>query len=143
MDYPLLRPVAALLAWSLVVLVWMYVTRIPAMQKAGIDLKNRVGGGGRDLDNILPPEVQWISHNYNHLMEQPTLFYAACLMLSFYGWNDPATVAFAWAYVVLRIAHSVVQATINRIRYRFALFLLATLALSGLIVHAALAAFGS
>ena len=72
--HPLAGPVALLLAWSVLMMIWMYAVRIPAMRRAGIDLKNRVGGGGRELDSILPPEVQWKSHNYNHLMEQPTLF---------------------------------------------------------------------
>lgn len=132
-EHPLAGPVALLLAWSMVMLVWMYATRIPAMQKAGVDLKNRVGGGGKDLDSILPPEVQWKSHNYNHLMEQPTLFYATCLLLIILGHENPWVTNMAWSYVVLRIAHSLVQSTSNRIRYRFLLFALASVCLIGLV----------
>jgi hypothetical protein len=132
-DHPLAGPVALLLAWSMVMLVWMYATRIPAMQKAGVDLKNRVGGGGKDLDSILPAEVQWKSHNYNHLMEQPTLFYATCLLLMILGHEGSWVTTLAWTYVVFRIAHSVVQSTSNRIRYRFLLFALASVCLIGLV----------
>jgi hypothetical protein len=142
MDGAMLQPVAALLAWSLVMLVWMYATRIPAMIKADIDLKNRVGGQGSDLDGILPREIQWKAHNYNHLMEQPTLFYAACITLALLGVASQLMLGLAWAYVGLRVAHSLVQSTSNRIRYRFALFLLASLALAGLILGAVKAAFG-
>jgi hypothetical protein len=129
MVHPLLQPVVALLAWSAIMFLWMYATRIPAMIKAGVDLKNRVGGQGKDLDAILPPEVQWKSHNYNHLMEQPTLFYAAVLVLVLTDCQSLIALYAAWAYVGLRIAHSLVQSTSNRIRYRFALFLLASIAL--------------
>ena len=132
-NHPLLQPVAALLAWSAIMFIWMYAVRIPAMVKAGVDLKNRVGGQGSDLDKILPPEVQWKSHNYNHLMEQPTLFYAACLVLVMTNCESPIALTAAWAYVGLRVAHSLVQSISNRIRYRFGLFLLASIALIVLI----------
>ena len=113
--------------------IWMYAVRIPAMIKAGVDLKNRVGGQGSDLDKILPPEVQWKSHNYNHLMEQPTLFYATCLVLVLTNCESSIALYAAWAYVALRVVHSLVQSISNRIRYRFAIFLLASIALIVLI----------
>ena len=128
-NHPLLQPVVALLAWSAIMFLWMYATRIPAMLKAGIDLKNRVGGQGKDLDAILPPEVQWKAHNYNHLMEQPTLFYAAALVLVLTNCESPIALYAAWAYVALRVVHSLIQSLSNRIRYRFAIFLLASIAL--------------
>ena len=132
-NHLLLQPVVALLAWSAIMFIWMYAVRIPAMIKAGVDLKNRVGGQGSDLDKILPPEVQWKSHNYNHLMEQPTLFYAACLVLVMTNCESPIARYAAWVYVGLRVAHSLVQSISNRIRYRFGLFLLASIALIVLI----------
>ncbi len=141
MVHPLLQPVVALLAWSAIMFLWMYATRIPAMIKAGVDLKNRVGGQGKDLDAILPPEVQWKSHNYNHLMEQPTLFYATALVLVLTDCQSSIALYSAWAYVVLRVVHSLVQSTSNRIRYRFATFLLASIALIILIGVAACAVF--
>jgi hypothetical protein len=133
MAHPLAGPVALLLAWSVLMMIWMYATRIPAMRQAGIDLKNRVGGGGRDLDAVLPPDVQWKSHNYNHLMEQPTLFYATCLLLIITGHESLWVTNMAWGYVGLRIAHSIVQSTSNRVRYRFLMFALASICLIGLV----------
>ena len=126
---PLLASVAALVAWTLVMMLWMYFTRMPAMRRAGISLKGRVGARGKDLDGVVEDSVQWKSHNYNHLMEQPTLFYAVALSLVIIGDRDPGTLAFAWAYVGLRIAHSLVQSTVNIVRYRFLLFALASVAL--------------
>ena len=138
-HHPLLQPVVALLAWSAIMFLWMYAVRIPAMIKADVDLKNRVGGQGSDLDKILPPEVQWKSHNYNHLMEQPTLFYAACLVLVLTNCQSPIALYSAWAYVALRVVHSLVQSLSNRIRYRLGIFLLASIALIILIGIAAYA----
>ncbi len=132
-HHPLLQPVVALLAWSAIMFIWMYATRIPAMIKAGINLKTRVGGQGSDLDKILPPEIQWKAHNYNHLMEQPTLFYAACLVLVLTSCESPIALYAAWTYVGLRVVHSLIQALSNRIRYRFGIFLLASIALIVLI----------
>ena len=136
MNHPLVAPVAALLAWSVVMLVWMYATRIPAMIRAGVDIKSRVGGQGKDLDAILPAEIQWKAHNYNHLMEQPTLFYAAALILIFTNCTSPGAVWAAWGYVAFRVAHSLVQSTSNRIALRFPLFLLASLCLIVLVGYA-------
>ena len=108
---------------------WMYVTRLPAMRRAGISLKGRVGSRGANLDGVIPDQVQWISHNYNHLMEQPTLFYAVVLLLAIMGDADKTTVGFAWAYVGLRVLHSLVQATVNIVKYRLALFILSSICL--------------
>src|SRR3546814_10551434 len=44
-----------------------------------------VGGTGKNLDDVLPAEVQWKAHNYNHLMEQPTVFYAVAIALAVGG----------------------------------------------------------
>ncbi len=136
MGHDILGPVAALASWSMVMWLWMYATRIPAIQRAKIDTANWVGGTGKDLDAALPAEVQWKAHNYNHLMEQPTVFYAVALALAIGGMGDGLNAWLAWAYVALRIVHSLVQATVNRIMLRFSIFVLASLALIALCLHA-------
>ena len=133
---PLLAPVVVLIAWSLIVMLWMAATRLPAMKKARLGL-NRRGGRGANLEGVLPDEVNWKAHNYQHLMEQPTIFYAIVFALILMGMDVEINAWLAWAYVELRIAHSIVQATINIVLYRFALFLLSSLCLIGLTVHAA------
>lgn len=139
MEYsPILGPVVALVAWSLVVMLWMVVTRLPAMKKAGIQLDGLVGGRGANLDGVVPDEVQWKSHNYSHLMEQPTIFYAIALALALMDMGGGLNYWLAWGYVGLRILHSLVQATVNVVKYRLALFTLASLCLIGLTTHAAL-----
>lgn len=139
--HPLAAPVVALLAWTMVMFLWMYATRIPAMLKANVDIRNLRGTTGRSLDEVLPAKVQWKAHNYNHLLEQPVLFYAVCLLLILLAADSRWAVWLAWAYVALRVAHSLVQATVNVVRFRFLVFFAASLALIGLIVIAIRTAF--
>ena len=139
MHSPILAPVVALVAWSLVMMLWMYATRLPAIGRAKIDVATWRGGTGAQLEGILDPGVQWKAHNYNHLMEQPTLFYAICLSLALMEMGGGLNLALAWAYVTLRIAHSIVQATWNLVRVRFAIFALGSLVLVALTLHAGLA----
>lgn len=141
MESPILAPVVALIAWSLIVLMWVVATRMPALKAAGIDLAKARGGRPGALDGVLPDETQWKAHNYIHLMEQPTLFYAVCVTLAVLGAGGGLNLTLAWAYVGLRVAHSLVQGTANIIRYRFTLFALSTAALIALTVNAALSVF--
>lgn len=142
MHSDILQPVAVLAAWTMLMWVWMYATRIPAMQKVKeLDLNKWTGGKGSDLDQVLPSKVQWIAHNYNHLHEAPTVFYAVAIVLAITGWGDGLNATIAWVYVGLRIAHSLVQAVWNRIIVRFTLFALSSIALIMLTVHAVMAAF--
>jgi uncharacterized MAPEG superfamily protein len=140
MENPILAPAAVLVAWSLVMLLWMAATRFPAIAKAGIDMKaGPRGGRGQNLEGVLPDSVNWKSHNYTHLMEQPTIFYAAVLILAVAGAATPMLVNVAWAYTILRIIHSIYQATINVVLVRFAIFVLATICLIILAIQAVLA----
>jgi hypothetical protein len=134
---PILAPVVALVAWTLVMQVWMYAARIPAMRRAGISLKGRRGTRGGALEGAIPDEANWKAHNYNHLMEQPTIFYAIALTLALLGFGGGINLYLAWGYVALRIVHSLIQATANVVLYRFVTFNLASFCLLGLTVHAA------
>lgn len=141
MHAEILKPVVALIAWTLVMMTWMLVTRLPAMSAAGIDLRKLVGSKGGDADRALPPAIQWKAHNYNHLLEQPTLFYAVCGVLAITGGGNGVNAWIAWSYVGFRIAHSLVQATFNRVSVRFLFFVLSSLALVALTLHAAMSVF--
>lgn len=137
-EMTIIAPVVALVAWSLVVMFWMVVTRLPEMKRKGIDLNRARGGRPGGLDGVLDDKAQWKAHNYIHLMEQPTLFYAICFALALLGGGHGINTLLAWVYVAFRVAHSLVQGTVNIVRYRFLLFLGATLALVGLTLHAAM-----
>lgn len=136
MYSPILAPVVALVVWTLLMMIWMMVTRFAAMRRQGISLKGRVGGrGGAALEGVVEDQVMWKSHNYAHLVEQPTLFYAIALALAVGHAGGGYSLILAWAYVGFRILHSLVQATINIVAYRFLLFALASAALIGLAVQ--------
>lgn len=137
MNSPILAPATVLVLWSLAMLGWLAATRLPAMRRAGLDFGSLVGGRGVDLEGVVPDQIQWVSHNYVHLMEQPTIFYATVVILALNGAGDGLNVTLAWLYVVLRIAHSLVQALWNRIIVRFSLFSGATAVLVLLAINAA------
>ena len=141
MQPEILKPVAVLIAWSLVMWLWMYATRLPAISRSGEDATKWVGTVGADLRAKLPASVQWKADNYNHLMEQPTLFYAVALLLAVAGGGNGINAQIAWGYVALRIAHSLVQATVNRVAVRFALHAIGTLPLIALSLHALMTVF--
>ena len=122
----IMTPVLALIVWTFVIWFWLYATRIPAMRAARIDARKVKRKG--DLD-ALPVPVQQIADNYNHLHEQPTLFYALCIYGHTVGVADGLNVALAWTYVGLRIAHSLIQCTSNYVPVRFLVFSLASLVL--------------
>jgi hypothetical protein len=134
---PILAPVVTLVAWTLVMMIWMAVARRRAFAKLGIGWGTVPRGSrGTSLDGRVPDEFQWPSHNYNHLMEQPTIFYAIALTLALMDMGTGINLWLAWGYAGLRILHSLVQATVNVVAYRLTVFALASLCLLGLTVHA-------
>ena len=134
----ILQPVIVMGLLTLVMTIWMYATRIPAMSKAGIDPQQAADAG--ELKG-LPPEVVRVAANYNHLFEQPTLFYAIAIVIAVLGHVDSIHVTCAWAFTGLRIVHSLVQATRNIVTIRFGIFSLSWIALAIMIVREALALF--
>ena len=136
---PILIPVVALVAWTFVVMAWALVRRFAEFRRMGVTL-GTIPRGSRGVDLDSRPDVaeaQWKAHNYNHLLEQPTIFYAIALTLALMGMGDGVNYWLAWGYVGLRVAHSLVQCTVNIVAIRFTLFALASLCLFGLTVHAA------
>ncbi|HKR92869.1 MAPEG family protein [Novosphingobium sp.] len=137
----ILQPVVALAAWTMVMWFWLYGTRIPALSAAKVDPEELVNDPKLTLDNILPPQVQWKAHNYNHLHEAPTVFYAVAIVLAVIGQGDGLNAQIGWVYVVLRVIHSLIQATVNKVTLRFAIFALSSFCLMFLVARAALAMF--
>ena len=129
----IITPVFVLIAWSLLMWIWMYATRIPAIRKANIKLDSQMVKG--EQMSQLPANVRWKADNYTHLMEQPTIFYALVFALCLIEQGDGSNVWLAWAYVVLRVVHSLVQTLGNKIELRFAVFVVSTLCLFGLTIN--------
>ena len=138
METPaILGPAAVLALWSLIVLFWMVITRFKAFGDAGITLENAtVGSRYADVEADMPAKVNWVSHNFTHLMEQPTLFYAVVAILAIAGDSTSISLGLAWAYTVLRILHSLWQILFNVIKVRVMLFTLSTLCVLGLAIRA-------
>jgi hypothetical protein len=130
-------PVLALITWTMVMWLWMYATRLPAIRAARIKPDPNAPRG--EQMSLLPPYVRWKADNYNHLLEQPTLFYALAISLALLGVQTQTGLMLAWAYVFLRIGHSLVQALTNKIEIRFLLFALSNIPLFALIYIAAAA----
>lgn len=134
----ILQPVVALAAWTMVMWFWLYGTRIPALSAAKVDPEDLVHDPAKSLDVVLPPQVQWKAHNYNHLHEAPTVFYAVAITLAIVGQGDGLNLQLAWLYVTLRVIHSLIQATINRVKLRFLVFAISSLVLMALVFRAAM-----
>jgi hypothetical protein len=132
MERTVLEPVIALISWTLIVWVWMYALRIPAMNAAQIDPDDAKHPGSL---NGLPSNVRAVADNYNHLHEQPTVFYALAFYTQLAGAADVLSVQLAWAYVGLRVVHSLVQNTANKVMIRFTVFCLSSLVLIAMTIR--------
>jgi len=141
----ILKPVVALAIWTMVMWVWMYATRIPAITALPKtdDPNADVGWTGAKLEGLIKPSIQWKAHNYNHLHEAPTVFYAVALVLALTRQGDGVNLTVAWVYVGLRVVHSIFQSTVNKVAPRFLLFVLSSIALMALITQAAMAVFSA
>ena len=143
MRSDIFEPVVVLALWTMIIWIWMYATRLPAMGRAEIDGKTMVGGTGRGLRDQLVAKgeerASWVADNYNHLHEAPTVFYVVAIVLALIGQGDGLNATIAWVYVGLRIAHSLLQILSNRVLVRFALFVFSSIALLMLVVHASMA----
>ncbi len=138
MNTAILAPAAALVVWSMIMLLWMAALRLPALAKMNMPAEQSRGKRGSDLDGVLPDTFQWKAHNYNHLMEQPTAFYAIVVILALAG-GSQLDLALAWAYVGVRVVHSLWQALVNTIPVRLTLFTIASMILTVMAVRALLA----
>ena len=127
-----LLPVLILVVWTLIMWIWMYVTRIPAMQKAQIN-PDDARHPGTYADKI-PANVRAVADNYNHLHEAPTVFYALMFFAALTGGADTVAMYMAWTYVGLRIIHSLVQVLSPNVTLRFLVFSLSSLTLMALAV---------
>ncbi len=135
----MLHAILAMGLLTFAMFVWMYAARLPAFAKARLDLQEAMHPG--TYHDRIPSEVRRVADNYNHLFEAPTLFYAVTIAIVLLGLADSVHVVAAWAYVGFRLLHSVVQATVNKVAFRFVLFLLSWIALATMLIRAAVAVF--
>jgi hypothetical protein len=129
----ILQPVFTLGLLTVVMTFWMYITRISAMKT--LKIHPQKAQDTNNLKELLPKEVTRISNNYNHLFEQPTLFYVVSISIAVLGHVDQSFVILAWLFVGLRVVHSMVQATVDIVMLRFGLFLASWLILATMIIR--------
>ena len=122
----MLAPILALIIWTLIIWCWMYATRIPAMQKAKIEPQAAAHPGALDG---LPAGVRVVADNYNHLHEQPTIFYALMVFAGLTGGGDALMLNLAYGYVGMRVLHSLVQVLSPKVALRFLIFSLGSILL--------------
>lgn len=134
----LLLPAAVLIVWTMVMVIWMFSDRVKLFKRHNINLNEHPGARGTDIAKMVGPKEDWPAHNYAHLLEQPTIFYAAIMILALSAFS-PLDVTLAWAYVVTRIVHSIFQATVNKVPVRGMIFGLSSLVMAVLAVRALLA----
>jgi len=131
MENSILEPVIVLVAWTLVIFVWMMSTRLPYLMKNNIPAQELENAS--DVAVKLPGKERRVSDNYNHLHEQPTLFYALAIALALTGEAGTSQILLAWVYVASRVIHSIIQCTYNSVMHRFLLFFVGTAALVGMV----------
>ena len=112
----LLKPVLILIIWTFIIFLIMAFGRVSFMNNP------QDAADSKDYKNQLPTWVNRTADNYNHLFEQPVAFYAVTLSIALINSFDSLIVQLAWAYVLIRIIHSLVQLTINIVLVRFILF---------------------
>ncbi len=130
----ILYPMFALAAWTLLVLLLIPVARARSGRRREIVIDDFKYGESA----AVPPRVVIPNRNYMNLLELPMLFYVVCVVLYVTAGASTATIAIAWAFVVLRIVHSVIHLTYNRVLHRLAAFSAANVALVVLWVSAGL-----
>lgn len=127
---PHLGPLVGLSIWTFAIEGLLYWRRTPALAKYNINFDPDIVK--QEKATKLPPFVQWPADNFNNLLEQPTQFYAAVLALTLLDVKDSITARAAWAYVGLRVAHSLVHVSYNKVVLRFSIWGTSSLVLLGI-----------
>ena len=135
MTHALMGPVLAQVGLTLVTLMVLYATRVPAMIAARPSNEMMQDPKSRDL---LPKPARFAAENYNHQFEAPVLFYVLCICAMVTGLGDQTTLMLAWAYIGLRVVHAIIHIVYNRVMHRFAVFSLSSLVLIALFFDLAL-----
>ena len=120
----LLTPIFVLVLWTSAVFLVLAYGRVKYTKNP------QDAAHSKDLKGTMPDWVERAADNYNHLFEQPVAFYALTLCIAVINDFDSFMVQLAWAFVVLRIMHSLVQLTFNLVLLRFFIFVMGWLVLA-------------
>ena len=134
----ILNPMLAMMAWSGLIVAILLMTRMPVVIKQWGDLQ--FAKHSDELRPKMSEKFRYITDNYNHIFEQPTLFYAVLIYIQLAGTTNQTNISLAWAYVFLRVVHSLIQLTSNNVSWRAASFATSSLILMAIISMEVLAA---
>ncbi|MDT9002300.1 MAPEG family protein [Paucibacter sp. APW11] len=137
MNNAILQPVFALAGWTGLVLLMIPLRRVGAARRRELRIDDFKYGES----SAVPAHVSIPNRNYMNLLELPLLFYVACLMLFAAQTATAALVTTAWLYVALRIVHSLIHLSYNKVLHRFAVFVLSNVVLVLLWLQAGWALF--
>ena len=124
----ILYPMISLVLWTFLVLFMVPRARFRAGRAGHVGYRDFAVGESERV----PEEAKLPNRNYMNLLELPVLFYVACLTLYVTGKVEPVALGLAWAFVALRIAHSCVHLTYNRVMHRMRVFALGVVVLLAL-----------
>ena len=125
----ILLPVLTLAFWTFIIFAIMAPARFYFLR-----MKHpQTAAHTKNLKGLLPPWTERVADNYNHLFEQPVVFYAIALSIAVINNIEPLMIQLAWVYVALRVLHSIVQITFNFVPLRFTLFVTSWLILGYMI----------
>ncbi len=127
----ILYPMIALALWTFAVLFTVPRARFRAARERLVRASDFAAGESERV----PEDVRIPNRNFMNLLELPVLFYVACLTLYATGKVEDWGVALAWAFVVLRVAHSLVHLTYNNVIHRMRVFALGVAVLVALWVR--------
>lgn len=136
MNTTLIMPLFALMGVTASVWLAMYYKRISYLKKNSID-PQKLSTRQAKLEMNIPDYVSNTADNFNNLLELPIIFYVTCMLASLYNLTNPWLIVLAWGYVLLRIMHSVIQCTYNRVIHRFSAYFLSSLFLWALVAMSA------
>jgi hypothetical protein len=126
MSDPIWLPCAAMVGLTAAVWVKLYADRLGEMRAKRID--PQALASARDTAQLERPQA---AENFRNLFEVPVLFYVLCVALVLNGGSTPGFVTAAWGYVALRVVHSLIHVTYNRVTHRFLVYVASTLLLFG------------
>jgi len=119
-------PFFVMIALTFCVWFYMYVKRIPFIRK---NFRNMDNVSAEEFQAASPPAVSNPSNNLKNLFEMPIVFYALCLYLFVTQQVDAVYLLAAWVFAGIRVLHSIVHCTFNKVLLRFGLYLISAVAL--------------
>ncbi len=132
-------PVIAFVALTFVVWAVMFAKRIPFIQRSNFPIET-FRSRHTAAEAFTP--VAAPADNLQNLFEMPVLFYALAAVVLATGTHVAFIVPLAWAYVLLRAAHSFIHCTYNAVMHRFGVYLASCLVLLAMWVLFAIAWLG-